>query len=507
MPAPVIEAKNLVKAYKVKGKPDFLAVDGLSFEVAPGESFGLLGPNGAGKSTTMKMVGAVSTRTSGSLSILGLDPDQHGPEIRSRLGVVPQQDNLDGELNARENLYIYGRYFGLPGKVCAQKADELLEFAQLGDKAKSKVDQLSGGMKRRLTIARGLINDPRILLLDEPTTGLDPQARHVLWDRLFRLKERGTTLVLTTHYMDEAEQLCDRLVVVDKGQIMAEGTPASLIREHSSREVLEVRFGSDRNQQVAPQLRGHRRPRRGAPRPDPHLHRERRARARAGRRLRPRADHLARAPREPRRRLPQAHRTDADRMTPDPVGEPFDSAQEPPWSHGCRGPRHPSRPSTRRSTSCARRRWSGGSKPRRFGTWYVTEHMVRAMRAYGWTIIVGSLGQPILYLLGMAVGLAALIDAPVSDGGQEVPYLVFVAPALLMTAAISVSTEEFTFPVMAGFKWRRYFYGFNASPLGSAADRGRAWSWAPRRACSSPSRSTTSSSGCSAPCPTPRPGG
>lgn len=256
MPAPVITAENLVKAYKVKGKPDFLAVDGLSFEVAPGESFGLLGPNGAGKSTTMKMVGAVSTRTSGQLEILGLDPDRYGPEIRSRLGVVPQQDNLDGELNARENLYIYGRYFGLSGKVCHQKADELLAFAQLEDKAKSKVEQLSGGMKRRLTIARGLINDPRILLLDEPTTGLDPQARHVLWDRLFRLKERGTTLVLTTHYMDEAEQLCDRLIVVDKGRIMAEGTPASLIREHSSREVLEVRFGSDRNEQVAPQLAG-----------------------------------------------------------------------------------------------------------------------------------------------------------------------------------------------------------------------------------------------------------
>ncbi len=215
MPAPVIDAKNLVKAYKVKGKPDFLAVDGLSFEVAPGESFGLLGPNGAGKSTTMKMIGAVSTRTQGDLTILGLDPDQYGPEIRSRLGVVPQQDNLDGELNARENLYIYGRYFGLPAKVCHEKADELLAFAALEDKAKSRVDQLSGGMKRRLTIARGLINDPRILLLDEPTTGLDPQARHVLWDRLFRLKERGTTLVLTTHYMDEAEQLCDRL---DRGR-------------------------------------------------------------------------------------------------------------------------------------------------------------------------------------------------------------------------------------------------------------------------------------------------
>lgn len=256
MPEAVISADSLVKTYRAKGRPDFVAVDGLSFEVAPGESFGLLGPNGAGKSTTMKMIGAVSTRTSGDLSILGLDPDRHGPDIRSRLGVVPQQDNLDGELNARENLFIYGRYFGLPARVCHAKAEELLAFAQLEDKATSKVDQLSGGMKRRLTIARGLVNDPRILLLDEPTTGLDPQARHVLWDRLFRLKERGTTLVLTTHYMDEAEQLCDRLIVVDKGRIMAEGTPASLIRAHSTREVLEVRFGSDRNAEVAPQLEG-----------------------------------------------------------------------------------------------------------------------------------------------------------------------------------------------------------------------------------------------------------
>ncbi len=253
---PVISARGLRKTYAVAGKPDFVAVDDLSFEVAPGEAFGLLGPNGAGKSTTMKMIGAVSTRTGGDLEILGLDPDQYGPEIRSRLGVVPQQDNLDVELDARENLYIYGRYFGLPRRVCHAKADELLAFAQLEDKARSKVEQLSGGMKRRLTIARALINDPRILLLDEPTTGLDPQARHVLWDRLFRLKERGTTLVLTTHYMDEAEQLCDRLVVVDKGRIMAEGTPASLIREHSSREVLEARFGSDRNEQAAARLQG-----------------------------------------------------------------------------------------------------------------------------------------------------------------------------------------------------------------------------------------------------------
>jgi lipooligosaccharide transport system ATP-binding protein len=251
VPAPVITATNLVKKYK-----DFAAVDGISFEVAPGESFGLLGPNGAGKSTTMRMVGAVSTRTSGDLSVLDLDPNQFGPEIRSQLGVVPQSDNLDAELRVRDNLIVYGRYFGLPiGRVKA-RADELLAFAQLEDKAKSKVDDLSGGMKRRLTIARALINDPRILLLDEPTTGLDPQARHILWDRLFRLKEQGTTLVLTTHYMDEAEQLCDRLVVVDKGTIMAEGSPAALIREYSSREVLEVRFGSEKNAEVAGRLEG-----------------------------------------------------------------------------------------------------------------------------------------------------------------------------------------------------------------------------------------------------------
>ena len=250
MPTPVITAIDLTKKYK-----DFAAVDGISFEVAPGESFGLLGPNGAGKSTTMRMVGAVSTRTSGSLSILGLDPDEHGPEIRSQLGVVPQADNLDQELRVRDNLIVYGRYFGIPRSVLTKKADELLEFAQLSDRAKAKVDDLSGGMKRRLTIARALVNDPRILLLDEPTTGLDPQARHILWDRLFRLKEQGTTLVLTTHYMDEAEQLCDRLVVVDKGTIMAEGSPATLIRDHSSREVLEVRFGSDRNAVVAEKIK------------------------------------------------------------------------------------------------------------------------------------------------------------------------------------------------------------------------------------------------------------
>jgi lipooligosaccharide transport system ATP-binding protein len=242
VPTSVITADLLTKEYK-----GFAAVDGISFDVAPGESFGLLGPNGAGKSTTMRMVGAVSTRTSGELSILGLDPNEHGPEVRSQLGVVPQSDNLDMELRVRDNLIVYGRYFGIPRSEVGKKADALLEFAQLSDRAKSKVDDLSGGMKRRLTIARALINDPRILLLDEPTTGLDPQARHILWDRLFRLKEQGTTLLLTTHYMDEAEQLCDRLVVVDKG---------SLIKKYSTREVLEVRFGSERNAQVAEQIAG-----------------------------------------------------------------------------------------------------------------------------------------------------------------------------------------------------------------------------------------------------------
>src|SRR6478735_4384678 len=251
MPSPVITATGLVKKYK-----DFPAVDGITFQVEAGESFGLLGPNGAGKSTTMRMVGAVSTRTDGELDILGLDPDRFGPEIRSQLGVVPQADNLDTELRVRDNLIVYGRYFGLPSGRVRKRADELLAFAQLEDKAKAKVDDLSGGMKRRLTIARALINDPRILLLDEPTTGLDPQARHILWDRLFRLKEQGTTLVLTTHYMDEAEQLCDRLIVVDKGRIMAEGTPSQLIRQYSTREVVELRFGSDHNKSASERMAG-----------------------------------------------------------------------------------------------------------------------------------------------------------------------------------------------------------------------------------------------------------
>ena len=235
--APLIAARGLTKRFG-----DFTAVDAIDFEVAPGESFGFLGPNGAGKTSTMRMIGCVSPITSGELRILGLDPVTDGPRIRGRLGVVPQQDSLDTDLSVRDNLAIYGRYFGLSRAECTRRATELLEFAQLSERANDKVDPLSGGMKRRLTIARALINEPSILLLDEPTTGLDPQARHLLWERLYRLKQRGVTLVLTTHYMDEAEQLCDRLVVMDKAKIVAEGSPSQLIEHYSSREVTELRF-------------------------------------------------------------------------------------------------------------------------------------------------------------------------------------------------------------------------------------------------------------------------
>jgi lipooligosaccharide transport system ATP-binding protein len=233
----LIRARGLVKRFG-----DFTAVDGIDVDVAPGESFGFLGPNGAGKSSTMRMIGAVSPPTAGELRILGLDPAVDGPAIRARLGVVPQSDNLDLELTVEENLLVYGRYYGLPRTTVRERATELLEFVQLTDRATAKVEPLSGGMKRRLTIARALINEPDVVLLDEPTTGLDPQARHVLWDRLYRLKQRGVTLVLTTHYMDEAEQLCDRLVVMDKGRIAAEGSPTELIRRFATREVCELRF-------------------------------------------------------------------------------------------------------------------------------------------------------------------------------------------------------------------------------------------------------------------------
>jgi lipooligosaccharide transport system ATP-binding protein len=229
-------------------------VDGIDFELYRGEAFGFLGPNGAGKSSTMRMISCVSPPSGGSLTILGADPVREGSSIRGRLGVVPQEDTLDVELTVRENLLVYGRYFGLSRPVIRERTDQLLDFVQLSDRGKDKVDDLSGGMKRRLTIARSLINDPDILILDEPTTGLDPQARHVVWDRLYRLKQRGVTLILTTHYMDEAEQLCDRLVVMDHGRFAAEGTPRSLIAQYSTPEVLEVRFSPDSHMQAAEKI-------------------------------------------------------------------------------------------------------------------------------------------------------------------------------------------------------------------------------------------------------------
>ena len=247
----MITARGLRKSFG-----DFEAVKGIDVEVRTGEAFGFLGPNGAGKSSTMRMIATVSPVSGGELRILGMDPATDGPAIRARLGVCPQEDTLDNELSVFDNLYVYGRYFGIDKATVRERADELLEFVQLTDKRNAKVDDLSGGMKRRLTIARSLVNRPDLLLLDEPTTGLDPQARHVLWDRLFRLKQAGVTLVITTHYMDEAEQLCDRLVVMDKGVIAAEGSPRQLIEQHSTREVAELRFGVTDEENVHEQIAG-----------------------------------------------------------------------------------------------------------------------------------------------------------------------------------------------------------------------------------------------------------
>jgi lipooligosaccharide transport system ATP-binding protein len=251
VPEPLIHARGLVKRFG-----DFTAVDGIDVDVDPGESFGFLGPNGAGKSSTMRMIGCVSRPTDGTLRILGMDPHRQGPDIRARLGVCPQLDSLDPELSVQENLVTYARYFGLPRRQAKAKAAELLDFVQLSERAESKVEPLSGGMKRRLTIARALVNDPEIVLLDEPTTGLDPQARHLVWERLFRLKQQGVTLVLTTHYMDEAEQLCDRLVVMDAGRIVAEGSPRALIERYSTREVVELRFVGPDTDDIAGKLTG-----------------------------------------------------------------------------------------------------------------------------------------------------------------------------------------------------------------------------------------------------------
>ena len=236
---PVVAASGLTKRYG-----QVAAVDGIGFSIRRQECFGFLGPNGAGKTTTMRMLSCLARRDAGRLEVLGLDPAHHARAVKRRLGVVAQEINLDLELTVRENLLVYARYFDIPRREAARRADELLAFVQLTDRAHDGVERLSGGMKRRIQIARALVNEPELVLLDEPTTGLDPQARHLVWERLRALKDQGVTLVLTTHYMDEAEQLCDRLVVMDRGRIAREGTPAELIAAEVGREALELRVAT-----------------------------------------------------------------------------------------------------------------------------------------------------------------------------------------------------------------------------------------------------------------------
>jgi lipooligosaccharide transport system ATP-binding protein len=239
-------ARGLKKNYG-----DFEAVKGIDFKVYRGECFGFLGPNGAGKTTTMKMIYGTAIPTGGELKVAGLDVRRAEREVKRRIGVVPQENNLDEDLKVRENLLVYGRYFDLPRKLVRRRAEELLEFVQLSDKADAQVEQLSGGMKRRLLIARALVNDPDLVVLDEPTTGLDPQARHLVWNKLRELTGESKTLVLTTHYMDEAAQLCDRVCIMESGRIIAEGAPRDLISEHISSEVLEFRARPDALKKLA----------------------------------------------------------------------------------------------------------------------------------------------------------------------------------------------------------------------------------------------------------------
>ena len=296
--APMVEGRGLVKRFG-----SFTAVAGIDIRIEQGESFGFLGPNGAGKTSTMKMISCMSPVTEGSLRVLGGDPATQGAAIRARLGLVPQEDNLELELSVLDNIYIYGRYFDLRRREILERADRLLEFAQLGDRRNDKADTLSGGLKRRLTIARALISEPDLLILDEPTTGLDPQARHLLWERLYRLKAEGVTLIITTHYMDEAEQLCDRLVVMDGGDIVAQGTPRSLIDQYSTKEVLELRFGLDGHAPLSTRLDEARRASRGPARSTAPLRRRRRSRPRRRARARARSRERPRPPFDPGGRL------------------------------------------------------------------------------------------------------------------------------------------------------------------------------------------------------------
>ena len=458
----MIVARDLVKRFG-----DLTAVDSIDVDVRRGEAFGFLGPNGAGKSSTMRMIGCTSPVTSGTLRVLGLDPATHGREIRARLGVVPQQDQLDGELTVAENLVIYGRYFDIPRAECKRRAAELLEFVQLGERADSKVEPLSGGMKRRLTIARSLINEPELLLLDEPTTGLDPQARHVLWDRLYRLKQQGVTLVLTTHYMDEAEQLCDRLVVMDKGAIVGDGLAAradrSLLDPRGARTALPGRHQRGASGGRGRDRRPHRDPSRPRPRSTPTTARSpsrrcttaassRRARSCAAAASRTCSCASPAAPSSTDREPAPASRVDGCRQDGRRIC--LCVALRTRRSRiGNRGPGgRVSVGSTAMSTPAAVRVWGSN--------WALYRHMWQADAA-------GNLLQPLLYLLGMGIGVGALVDA---SGRSEtmldgVSYLAFLAPALIATTAMMTSATEALWPLLAGFKWTNQFLAMTATPL------------------------------------------
>ncbi|MDQ1445200.1 MAG: lipooligosaccharide transport system ATP-binding protein [Acidimicrobiaceae bacterium] len=426
----LVEGQGLTKRFG-----SFTAVAGIDFTVERGKTFGFLGPNGAGKTTVMRMIGCVSPVSEGSLRVLGMDTARDGARIRGRLGVVPQMDTLDSELTVWDNLLVYGRYFGLPRSVIRPRAEELLEFVQLTDRRNDRVDPLSGGMKRRLTIARALINEPDLLLLDEPTTGLDPQARHLVWERLWRLKAQGVTQVLTTHYMDEAEQLCDRLVIMDRGRIVAEGSPQELIAQHASREVVEFRFEDRAVQDAAVAAAGEaglgggvdggrcgrRRLRAGGVggRPGRGLHRQRRAGGRGHGRPRRAGRFCAGAQGDLGGRVLDPHRPDAGGLTLANSGA---------------------------------------------GVLRVVEREATVYRRLWRASVFSSFVTPVLFLAGIGVGLGGLVDER-AGRVQGLSYLVFVTPGLLAGTAMQVGAGGSLWQIMAGTKWTRFFHGIVATPV------------------------------------------
>ena len=423
----LVRARGLTKRFG-----DFTAVDGIDFDLYRGEAFGFLGPNGAGKSSTMRMIGCVSPPSGGELTILGRDPVRDGSAIRARLGVVPQEDTLDVELTVRENLLVYGRYFGLPRRVIRERTDALLDFVQLSDRARDKVDPLSGGLKRRLTIARSLINEPEILILDEPTTGLDPQARHVVWDRLFRLKQRGVTLILTTHYMDEAEQLCDRLVVMDHGRFAAEGSPRDLIARYCSPEVLELRFDPDLHELAVDKLKDFPAERAEVLADRILLYVTDGDDALAAVRstgLEPLTSLVRRGTLEDvfLRLTGRRWRTD--------VGGSADPGPDPPG-------------------------WPSSSLSFRAYQCWLTVYR-RIWRSSIWSTVLG----PVFYLGALGFGLGTLVNRHGTASLGGVSYLAFVAPAILASGAMNTAMGEASYPVFGSIKWNRIYIAAQASPL------------------------------------------